>query len=137
MTENTSKSFLGSGLSFPLRVDAMGHLELVSADQDIRQSIAIILGTRPGERVMRPEFGCQVNDLIFEPRDAILVGKVRSSVMRALARWEPRIEVIDVRPILDSESDGGILVTIDYLIKATHDQRSIVYPFFIEAQEEW
>lgn len=137
MIENTSKTFLGSGLSFPLRVDAMGRLELVSADQDIQQSIAIILGTRPGERVMRPEFGCDVSDLIFEPRDAILVGKIRSSVTRALARWEPRIEVIDVSPALDAESDGRVLVTIEYKIKATHDQRSIVYPFFIEAQEEW
>lgn len=137
MIENTSKTFLGSGLSFPLRVDAMGRLELVSADQDIQQSIAIILGTRPGERVMRPEFGCDVSDLIFEPRDAILVGKIRSSVTRALARWEPRIEVIDVSPALDAESDGRVLVTIEYQIKATHDQRSIVYPFFIEAQEEW
>lgn len=137
MIENTSKTFLGSGLSFPLCVDAMGRLELVSADQDIQQSIAIILGTRPGERVMRPEFGCDVSDLIFEPRDAILVGKIRSSVTRALARWEPRIEVIDVSPALDAESDGRVLVTIEYQIKATHDQRSIVYPFFIEAQEEW
>ena len=137
MAENTNKSFLGNGLNFPLRVDALGSLELVSADRDIQQSIGIILGTRPGERVMRPEFGCQVHDLIFEPRDAILVGKIRSSVMKALARWEPRIEVIDVRPVVDSESDGSVVVTIDYQVKATHDQRSIVYPFFIEAQEEW
>lgn len=137
MAENTNKSFLGSGLNFPLRVDALGGLELVSADRDIQQSIGIILGTRPGERVMRPEFGCQVHDLIFEPRDAILVGKIRSSVMKALARWEPRIEVIDVRPVVDSESDGSVVVTIEYQVKATHDQRSIVYPFFIEAQEEW
>lgn len=137
MFENTSKSFLGSGLNFPLRVDALGSLELVSADRDIQQSIGIILGTRPGERVMRPEFGCQAHDLIFEPRDAILVGKIRSCVMKALAMWEPRIDVIDVRPALDSESDGGVLVTIEYQIKSTHDQRSIVYPFFIEAQEAW
>ncbi len=137
MAENTNKSFLGNGLNFPLRVDALGSLELVSADRDIQQSIGIILGTRPGERVMRPEFGCQVHDLIFEPRDAILVGKIRSSVMKALARWEPRIEVIDVRPVVDSESDGSVVVTIEYQVKATHDQRSIVYPFFIEAQEEW
>lgn len=137
MAANTNKSFLGSGLHFPLRVNALGSMELVSAERDIQQSITIILGTRPGERVMRPEFGCQVNDFIFEPRDAILVGKVRSSVMKALALWEPRIEVLDVRPALDQESDGSILVTIDYQIKATHDQRSIVYPFFISAQEEW
>lgn len=137
MAENANKSYLGSGLNFPLRVDALGSLELVSADRDIQQSIAIILGTRPGERVMRPEFGCQVHDLIFEPRDAILVGKIRGSVMKALARWEPRIDVIDVNPVLERESDGSVLVTIDYQIKATHDQRSIVYPFFIEAQEEW
>lgn len=137
MSENTEKTFLGSGLHFPLRVNALGGVELVNAEKDIQQSIAIILGTRPGERVMRPEFGCQVHDLIFEPRDAVLMGKLRSYVTKALARWEPRIEVLDVNPIYDPNSDGGILVTIDYEIKSSHDQRSIVYPFFIEAQEEW
>lgn len=137
MTDNTKKAFLGSGLNFPLRVNALGSLELVSAEKDIEQSIGIILGTHIGERVMRPEFGCQVHDLIFEPRDAVLVGKIRADVTRALARWEPRIQVVDVRPEFDPESDGGILVYIDYLVNLTHDQRSIVYPFFIEAQEEW
>lgn len=137
MIDETKKAFLGSGLHFPLRVNVLGGLDLVSAEKDIEQSIAIILGTHPGERVMRPEFGCQVHDLIFEPRDAVLVGKLRAYVSQALAMWEPRIQVVDVRPEFDPESDGGILVHIDYLVKTSHDQRSIVYPFFIEAQEEW
>lgn len=137
MADDTRKAFLGSGLSFPIRMNAMGSVELVSAEKDIEQSIAIILGTRCGERVMRPEFGCQVHDLLFEPRDAVLMGKLRSYVTKALMRWEPRIQVIDVVPEYDPGTDGGVLVHIDYQIKSSHDERSIVYPFFIEAQEEW
>ncbi len=137
MSENPRTAFLGSGLNFPIRVNALGAFELVSAEKDIEQSIGIILGTRIGERVMRPEFGCEVQDLVFEPRDAVLAGRIRTSVTKALARWEPRIQVVDVRPEFDPDIDGAVLVYIDYQIKSSHDQRSIVYPFFIEAQEEW
>ncbi len=137
MEDNAKKAFLGSGLHFPIRVDALRRVELVSAEKDIEQSIGIILGTRIGERVMRPEFGCRVYELLFEPRDAVLAGKIRSYVSRALALWEPRITVTDVRPEFDAGTDGGVLVFIDYQVKSSHDDRSIVYPFFIEAQEEW
>ncbi|MEA4909113.1 MAG: GPW/gp25 family protein [Chloroflexi bacterium] len=137
MPENSRTAYLGRGLHFPIRVNPLGSVELVSAEKDIEQSIAIILGTRRGERVMRPEFGCQAHDLLFEPRDAVLASKLRDDVSEALARWEPRIQVIDVRPELDGDADGAVLVYIDYQVKSSHDQRSIVYPFFIERQEEW
>ena len=137
MPEESRTAFLGRGLNFPIRVNALGSMELVTGAKDIEQSIAIILGTRRGERVMRPEFGCLAHDLLFEPRDAVLAGRLRDDVIEALNRWEPRIEIIDVRPELDDGTDGAVLVHIEYMIKASHDQRSIVYPFFIQDQEVW
>jgi phage baseplate assembly protein W len=138
MAEESRTAFLGRGLNFPIRVNALGNIDLVTAEKDIEQSIAIILGTRRGERVMRPEFGCLAHDLLFEPRDAVLAGQLRDDVIEALVRWEPRIDVIEVRPEMDESMDGAVLVHIEYVIKESHDQRSIVFPFFIEEeQEEW
>lgn len=131
-----NKAFLGSGLAFPLQVNSRGEIALASNEVDIEQAIQIILGTRRGERVMRPEFGCRVHDLIFEPRDASTAGLVSSYVEEALKFWEPRIQVIRVETYLDDANDGAILVEIEYLVKATHDQRSIVYPFEIVVGEE-
>jgi len=130
-------AYLGRGLRFPIRVNALGSIELVSALEDIEQSIMIILSTRVGERLMRPEFGCRAHDLIFEPRDAVFIGKMREYVTEALTFWEPRIELLDVRPEFDPGADGAVYVSIDYVAKSSHDERSIVYPFFIEQQEEW
>ncbi|HEX2981255.1 MAG TPA: GPW/gp25 family protein [Anaerolineaceae bacterium] len=137
MADQSRTAYLGRGLRFPIGVNPLGCVELVDAEKDIEQSIQIILGTRPGERVMRPEFGCRAHDLEFEPRDAVLVSKIQDDVSEALAMWEPRIEVIDVRPEIDDDTDGAVLVYIDYQIKSSHDERSIVFPFYIEQQEEW
>jgi uncharacterized protein len=130
------KSYLGNGLSFPIRVNGRGQIKLVSGNEDIDQSIRIILGTRPGERVMRPTFGCRAYELMFDPRSASTISLMQEYVYDALRMWEPRIEVNDVSVSSDDENDGALLVSIEYEIKATHDTRSIVYPFYIEAEEE-
>jgi phage baseplate assembly protein W len=134
--ENRNKAFLGTGLAFPVQVDSRGEITLVSNEQDIEQAIRIILGTRRGERVMRPDFGCRVHELLFEPRDATTASLVRSYVQDALSFWEPRIQLVRVETYLDNANDGAILVEIEYLVKATHDRRSIVYPFEIVLGEE-
>lgn len=136
MTTN-AKKFLGNGLNFPLRVNTRGEIALVTGNEDIEQSIRIILQTRPGERVMRPTFGCLANDLVFEPRTAGTISLLQNYVLEALRLWEPRIEVISVNVNADSSSDGTLLTEIVYLIKATHDTRSIVYPFFIADEAEY
>jgi phage baseplate assembly protein W len=133
----SSKEFLGRGLAFPLQVNARGEIALVSAERDIEQAVRIILATRPGERVMRPEFGCRASELLFEPRNSAMETLMQQYVEEALTRWEPRIEVQWVRVLSDNTQDGAIVVEVNYLIKATHDQRSIVYPFFLVGEEEW
>lgn len=135
MSQN-AKTFLGNGLNFPLKTDARGHLALATGSQDIEQSIRIILGTRPGERVMRPTFGCRAHELLFEPRSASTISLMQEYVMQALRMWEPRIEVMSVNVIADEANPSALLAEITYVIKSVHDTRSIVYPFYIEEEPE-
>lgn len=132
---------LGSGLAFPLRVDARGGLALAHEDEDVREAISVILGTAPGERPMRPDFGCGIHDYVFEAVDAYLVGRLGLEVRRALDRWEPRIDVVSVDMTLEPVTEGGItneLVVIDvtYKLRATNDVRNLVYPFYVIPAEE-
>jgi phage baseplate assembly protein W len=129
------REFLGQGLAFPLQVNPRGEIALSRGERDIEQAIRIILGTAPGERVMRPEFGCRAHELVFAPRDAVTEALLIEYVERALGRWEPRIEVQEVRVSEDPQHDGTLLVEINYRIKTTHDERSIVYPFFLMGEE--
>jgi phage baseplate assembly protein W len=128
--------YLGNGLSFPLRTDARGHVALVTGIEDIEQAIRIILGTRPGERVMRPNFGCRAHELLFEPSSAATMSMMQEYVHQALHMWEPRIEVQSVHITADSSNPSVLRAEITYTIKAIHDTRSIVYPFFVEEEQE-
>ena len=134
MGDLRNREFLGQGLSFPLQFSPRGQIALARGEQDIEQSIRIILGTVPGERVMRPEFGCQAWELVFAPNDPATAGLMADYVGSALERWEPRIEVNDVLVYADDEQDGALVVEILYSIKATHDERSLVYPFYIATE---
>lgn len=136
MTNPKSKAYLGRGLAFPLQIDPKGGIALAGGERDIEQAIGIILETRPGERMMRPEFGCRAHELLFEPRDVSVRTTMKRYVQEALTRWEPRIEVQDVEVSFGSgEADGAVFVEINYMIKESHDTRSIVYPFFLAGEE--
>jgi phage baseplate assembly protein W len=126
-----NREFIGRGLTFPLQVDSQGRLALTNGENEIFQSIRVILETSPGERVMRPTFGCRVWELIFEPRDASTEALLKEYVREALAMWEPRIEVTGVDILEEGAPQEVVMVNIRYLIKNTHDERSIVYPFYI------
>lgn len=131
-----NREFLGQGLAYPLQVNPRGEIALARGERDIEQSIRIILGTKPGERVMRPEFGCRAHELMFAPKDATTIGLMKNYVEYALGRWEPRIQVREIEINNVPENDGALLVEIQYEIKQTHDERSLVYPFFILGEEE-
>jgi phage baseplate assembly protein W len=127
---------IGSGLAFPLRADRRGALALADGAQDIEQAIGLILGTAPGERPMRPEFGCAVHDVVFDTIDAAIIGTVHTAVHEALERWEPRIEVIDL-DVEPAEADTGkLLVGITYQVRATSRRYNLVYPFYVIPAEE-
>ncbi len=124
------RDFLGTGWAFPVGVDAHGRIALASQERDIEEAIHIILLTPRGQRVMRPEFGCQIHELIFAPNDATTSGLASYYVEEALGMWEPRIRVQEVAAHPDSDNPGRLLVEIRYEIKATHDSRSLVFPFY-------
>ncbi len=127
---------IGSGLSFPLAADQRGVLALAHGVEDIEQAIRLILGTAPGERPMRPEFGCDVHDLVFDTIDAEMVGRVETAVHRALARWEPRIEVTGLDFDLAEVDQGKLLITIAYRVLANSRLYNLVYPFYVIPAEE-
>ncbi len=128
--------FLGVGWAFPVGVDSRGRIRLAHHEQDIAEAIRIILLTPKGQRVMRPEFGCQIHDLIFAPNDATTAGLAAYYVQEALGMWEPRIEVKDVTAGPDQGNTGRLLVEITYIVKATYDQRTLVFPFYRIPGEE-
>lgn len=126
---------MGQGWAFPLQIGPRGGIALARGDHDIQQAIRIILETIPGERVMRPEFGCRIHELTFAPHDAATEGLAIYYVQQALERWEPRIELRDVSISSSSEQEGAMMIEVKYVIKDTYDERSIVYPFFLNGEE--
>lgn len=105
----------------------------VHDDESVRQSVWIILGTAPGERVMRPDFGCAIHDLVFSVSGATTAGRAVRAVREALVRWEPRLELRDVRAGADPATPGVLLVEIDYRVRTTNNQFNLVYPFYLES----
>ena len=126
-----SGDFIGAGWAFPLRTDATGGIALVRREQEVEESIRLILGTAIGERPMRPEFGCGIHDYIFAPTDASTAGRIAYEVRASLRRWEPRIEVADV--VVDVADDDPALLYIDirYTFTGTNDPRNLVFPFYV------
>lgn len=127
---------LGSGLAFPLRVDHRGGLGLASGEDDVEQAIRLILSTAPGERAMRPAFGCDVHDLVFDTIDAAMIGRVDAAVRKALDRWEPRVEVTEIDFDLSGTRGGRLDIIIGYRVRVTNHKRNLVYPFYVIPEEE-
>lgn len=128
--------FVGRGFSWPLRVDHTGAIAMTSGTADLDDALRVVLLTAPGERVMRPQFGCRIWELLFEPITANLLGLIREAVRDALAQWEPRIEVEEVEPVQDTDVDGLVTIRITYRVRATNDRRNLVYPFYVIPREE-
>ena len=127
---------IGSGLAFPLQVDRRGGIALARDETDIEQAIELILGTAPGERPMRPEFGCGVHDFVFDSIDATTVGKMELAIRDALDHWEPRVVVETVEFDLSDVDEGRLMIDIGYRIRVTNTIRNLVYPFYVIPAEE-
>ncbi len=126
----------GSGLAFPLRIDHSGGLALAHGDEDIEQAIGLVLATIPGERPMRPEFGCDLHDLVFDTIDAAMVGRMDMAIRAALDRWEPRIEIEQIEFDLSRSAHGELVVTITYRVRSSNSRRNLVYPFYVIPDDE-
>ncbi len=127
---------IGSGLAFPLQVDRRGGIALARDETDIEQAIELILATAPGERPMRPEFGCGVHEFVFDSIDAATVGKMELAIRDALDRWEPRVAVQTVEFDLSGVDRGLLMIDIGYRVRVTNTLRNLVYPFYVIPAEE-
>jgi phage baseplate assembly protein W len=125
-----SKDFIGNGWTFPVGTDVRGRISLSHRERDIEEAIVMILLTPKGQRVMRPEFGCEIHDLVFAPNDATTAGLATYYVEEALRMWEPRITLrrVDANP--DPDDEARLLIHVHYEVNATYEQRSLVFPFY-------
>jgi hypothetical protein len=126
-----SDEFIGRGWAFPLRTDATGGIALVSREREIEEAIRLILGTSPGERPMRPEFGCRIHEYVFASADGGTANAIAVEVKRALRRWEPRIDVEDVTVTFDARESTTLYIDIRYAVRRTNDRRNLVFPFYV------
>jgi len=131
------EEFLGEGWAYPVELkQEIGEIAPASDEEKIDESIRIILGTAPGERLMRPDFGCGIHDYVFAPNNVRTTGLIRYHVEEALNRWEPRIDLQEVSVEAGSDNPSVILISISYRVKSTDSRYNMVYPFYLERGTE-
>lgn len=130
------KQLIGKGIGFPVRVGSHGGFAMVSETDEIDEAITLIIGTSPGERRMRPQFGCRIQELVFAPLNSETVGSAIRYVEEALGLWEPRIDVDSIEVDLDQASQDAaqLHIIVNYTVKRTKDERTLVYPFYVIEQ---
>ena len=126
---------LGTGIAFPLHLED-GKLALARDEEDVAQAVLLILSTAPGERPMRPEFGCAIYDVAFDRVDARTAGRIDREIRVALDRWEPRIDVEGIEFDFDRADDGIVEIVLSYRLRHTNEIRNLVYPFYIVPAED-
>jgi Bacteriophage baseplate protein W len=124
--------FEGRGWRFPISLDDPGAIAEAREEDKVRQSIEIILRTAPGERVMRPDFGCGIHDLVFDTVSGAMVGRVATVIASALATWEPRIDVLNINPRQDTEDPTRLLIEINYRLRSSNSRFNLVFPFYVQ-----
>ncbi|MDR1205887.1 MAG: GPW/gp25 family protein [Peptococcaceae bacterium] len=127
-----NRSASGSGWKFPVETDPMtGRVKMSDYDEDIQESIRIILLTRKGERVMNPEFGCGIHDFAFSQMETTRIGMLEKEIQTALTLWEPRVQDVDVAVTQDAQAADKYLIQIRYVVLATGQAFSLIYPFYV------
>jgi phage baseplate assembly protein W len=127
----SSKAFLGKGWKFPIQTDQDLKIQTSIYEENIKESIKIILGTRKGERVMRPDFGCGIHDFVFENTSSVVLGHIELSISEALTKYEPRIELLNIDISKEQIDNGILIISINYQVISTNNRFNIVYPFYI------
>lgn len=127
----TNAGFLGQGWRFPVQPDGRGRLTYSKGGQDIEEAIWLILSTAPGERVMERDFGCGIQEYVFQVNSDLVRAGIAADVQQALVRWEPRIDVLDVQVESPEGQPNLMLIRIDYEVRTTNTVANIVYPFYI------
>lgn len=128
---NDDRTFLGRGWSFPPVFDEKtASLRMVEEEEDISQSIFLLLSTRPGERIMQPDYGCELQNLVFEKINADTVGKIEDFIATSILYYEPRVTLEKIDVDASDELNGYLQIELEYLIRKTNVRTNIVYPFY-------
>lgn len=139
MTNDQDNSFLGRGWSFPPQFEnnnGVLELQMVSLEADVKESLAILLATTPGERVMQPTFGCGLKRIVFESIDETLITEIKDLIERAVLFFETRISLDDITIDIDDVQEGLIRIHLEYTISSINTRSNIVYPFYFEEGSE-
>ncbi len=131
-----ARNFYGKGWKYPVEVDRSGGIATSELDEAIRQSILIILGTAPGERVMRPHFGCEIHELVYAPNNVNTAGLAAHYATEALTKWEPRIEDVEAEAEPSIDNPNQLDIHIKYKVRATNSSRNLVYPFYLRRSDD-
>lgn len=130
------RSIVGTGFAFPMQIDVLGGTEVSDEDANIRQSMMLILGTAPGERLYRPDFGCAIHDIMFEPNTMLTAAKIEYEVKKSLLAFEPRVADVEVKAAPDDDEPTRMNVSITYVIRKTNTTANLVYPFYLRKEGE-
>jgi phage baseplate assembly protein W len=135
LSSNANGNFLGSGWRFPVKINNIGNVDISSFERSVAESIRIILNTSKGERVMRPDFGCDINDLVFAPNNANTRSLIEYHIEEALTIWEPRIILEKIEAVANEDDEAQIDIYIEYKNRDINTYFNMVYPFYLERGE--
>lgn len=130
------RDFLGKGLRFPVSINLNGGVSTSAFEENVRQSIFIILGTAPGERLYRSEFGCEIHDLMFAPNNHLTAARAEIYCEEAIYKFEPRIEKVSCRAAPNPDEPNRLDIRIEYIIAGKNDKRNLVFPFYLRTEDD-
>jgi phage baseplate assembly protein W len=130
------RDFLGRGLRFPVSLNLNGGVSTSQLEENVRQSIFVILGTAPGERINRAQFGCQIHDLMFAPNNDLTAARAEVFCEEAIYKFEPRVEKVACRAAANPDEPNRLDVRIEYVIAGKNERRNLVFPFYLRTEDE-
>ena len=133
---SNERDFLGKGLRFPVSVNLNGGVSSSQLEENVRQSIFIVLGTAPGERINRPMFGCQIHDLMFAPNNDLTAARAEVYCEEAIYKFEPRVEKVVCRASPNRDEPNRLDIRIEYVIAGKNDKRNLVFPFYLRNEDD-
>jgi phage baseplate assembly protein W len=130
------KDFLGKGLRFPVSINLNGGVSSSQLEENVRQSLFVILGTAPGERINRPYFGCRIHDLMFAPNNPVTAARAEVFCEEAILKFEPRVEKVVCLARTNADEPNRLDIRIEYVIAGKNDKRNLVFPFYLKPEED-
>jgi phage baseplate assembly protein W len=133
---SNEKDFLGRGLRFPVSINLNGGVSSSQLEENVRQSLFVILGTAPGERLHRPNFGCRIHDLMFAPNNPITAARAEVYCEEAIYKFEPRVEKVACLAQPNPDEPNRLDLRLEYVIAGKNDKRNLVFPFYLKPEDE-